>query len=85
MKQQSENISSRTETIRGVVVPEDWDNQFQVKTILIACTGEREIRVENLERFPALLSMSQQEAIITGTIHKCGSVESIVVEHVTGL
>lgn len=84
MKHQSET-TAHLETIRGVVVPGEWDNRFQVTALLIACKGEREIRVENLDRFPDLLAMARQEAIITGTISKNGPTESIVVEHISSL
>ncbi|WP_394699654.1 hypothetical protein [uncultured Pseudodesulfovibrio sp.] len=78
-------ISTRKETIRGVIVPEEWDNQFHVTKILIACKGEREIRVENLDRFPHLLGLSQKETLITGTVTYDGTMESIVIDSVDTL
>lgn len=82
MKKIAKAIFTRKETIRGVVVPRDWDSHFQVTGMLIACKGEREIRVENLNKFPHLVDLSQQEALITGTIKSDGAIESIVIEKI---
>lgn len=83
MKQNTEAQYKRKETIRGVVVPAQWDNQFQVTDILIACRGEREVRVGNLASFPILTSLSQTEAIVTGTVEKHDGNETIMVEAFT--
>ena len=83
MKQTSDAITRRKEIIRGVVVPEQWDDQFRITEVLIACKGEREILVENLDTFPALLSFTQTEAVFTGVVQRRGSAESIVVESVS--
>ncbi|QGY39545.1 hypothetical protein GM415_05235 [Pseudodesulfovibrio cashew] len=83
---QASNISCRRrETIRGVVVPEQWDDQFRVTEVHIACEGEREVRVENLDRFPVLLSLSQTEAVFTGSVLRSDMGESIIVESFTPL
>ncbi|BDQ37059.1 hypothetical protein SYK_14190 [Pseudodesulfovibrio nedwellii] len=81
MKRQKTSAHQK-ETVRGVVVPKEWDNSFQVTELLIACKDEREIRVENLDKFPILFSLSQKEARITGTILKDDGDESIIVEHI---
>lgn len=67
------------ETIRGVVVPAHWDSEFRVTGILIACPGEREVRVENLDSFPMLKSLERNEVQLTGTVEKVGPMETIVV------
>ncbi len=83
MKHPTDTLSDRKETIRGVVVPEQWDDQFRVTEVLIACKGEREILVENLDSFPTLLSFTQTEAVFTGTVRQQGATEFIVVESVS--
>jgi hypothetical protein len=83
MKQSPHPIARRKETVRGVVVPEQWDDQYRVTEVLIACKGERELLVENLDSFPALLSFTRTEAVFTGTVRQRGSAESIVVESVS--
>ena len=83
MKQSSDTLSRRKETVRGVVVPEQWDDQFRVTEVLIACKGERELLVENLESFPSLLSYARTEALFTGTVRRRGSAESIEIDSVS--
>lgn len=73
----------RKETVRGFVVPEQWDDQYRVTRVIIACNGERDIRVENFEKFPMLLTFSQTEASITGIIRNDHGVESILVEQLS--
>lgn len=85
MTQHVQTIQGSRETIRGVVVPEQWDEKFHVTQVHIACKGEREIRVANLDHFPILLSLSQTEAVFTGTVTRQGATESIIVESYTTL
>ncbi|WP_419788406.1 hypothetical protein [Pseudodesulfovibrio sp.] len=73
------------ETIRGMVVPSQWDDQFRVTGILIACLGEREVRVGNLESFPELRTLERAEVRLTGTVDRVGDVETIHVESVSPL
>lgn len=80
MKQQVQHTHSRKETLRGFVVPEQWDDQFQVTEVLIACNGEREVRVENVDKFPQLLSSTQQAVAVTGMVRQNQRSESILVE-----
>ncbi len=83
MKNSSTPEQNPRATIRGMVLPAQWNARFEVTGILVACRDERELRVENLECFPALRSLSQQEAIFTGFIHKKDGVESITLESFT--
>ncbi|MDD3310590.1 hypothetical protein [Pseudodesulfovibrio sp.] len=85
MKHRSDTSVSLKETIRGVVVPAQWDDQFRVTDILIACLGEREVRVGNLESFPVLRTLERTEVRLTGTVKRDGGVEVIHVESVAPL
>lgn len=78
MKQTPPNIPRQT--IRGMVVPAQWDDRFEVTGVLVACHDEREVRVENLESFPHLKNLSQTEALFTGVISSNGNSESIFLE-----
>jgi len=85
LKQRPDNAHPLKETIRGVVVPAQWDDQFRVTDILIACLGEREVRVGNLESFPVLRTLERTEVRLTGTVERDGDVETIHVESVAPL
>ena len=80
---QEQKQRQRTETIRGMVLPRQWDDQFRVTEVLIACKDEREIRVENFAHLPSLLSLSRAEAVFTGVIKNQEGVESMIVESFT--
>lgn len=71
---------SAKETIRGVVVPSQWDREFQVTGFLIACPDEREVRVGNLESFPMLKLLERSEVELTGTVQMEGLAETIVID-----
>ncbi|WP_316897615.1 hypothetical protein [Pseudodesulfovibrio indicus] len=72
-----------TVTVRGMVVPQQWDDQYRVTEVLIACKDEREILVENFKSLPSLLSLSRNEAMFTGVVRKEQGVESMIVESFT--
>lgn len=78
--QQEKRHQNNTVTVMGIVVPRQWDEQFHVTEVLIACKDEREILVENFESLPSLLSLSRAEAVFTGVVRKERGVESMVVE-----
>ncbi|MEF2231172.1 MAG: hypothetical protein V3571_09610 [Pseudodesulfovibrio sp.] len=85
MKHRPDTTHPLKETIRGVVVPAQWDDQYHVTDILIACLGEREVRVGNLEAFPVLRTLERTEVRLTGTVKRDGDVETIHVESVAPL
>lgn len=83
MKQNTTAQHKCKETIRGVVVPAQWDDQFQVTDMLIACRSEREVRIGNLASFPILKSLFQAEAIVVGIVEKHDGNEIIMIETIT--
>ncbi|QJB56816.1 hypothetical protein [Pseudodesulfovibrio sp. zrk46] len=83
MKQTTELNQSYRETIRGMVVPANWNDRFQVTGVLVACHDEREVKVENLESFPNLQALAQQEAVFTGLVRKQDGMEFIFLEDFT--
>lgn len=83
MTQEHEQQQQTMETIRGMVLPQQWDEQFRVTEVMIACKDEREIHIENLEHLPTLLSLSRTEAVFTGVVRKKRGMESMIVETFT--
>lgn len=83
MKDSSTSEQNVKTTIRGMILPAQWDARFEVTEILVACRDERELRVENLECFPMLRDLSRKEAVFTGFIHSSNGVESILLESFT--
>ncbi|MFH1913807.1 MAG: hypothetical protein ABIK45_06000 [Pseudomonadota bacterium] len=83
MQHHADATSARRETISGFIVPMQWDDQFRVTEVLIACEAERDVQVANLHTFPALLSLTRTRASVTGTVRRVGNVETIHVESFT--
>ena len=85
MKRQANNTRPSKETIRGVVVPAQWDSEYRVTGLLIACPGEREVRVGNLDSFPMLRLLERTEVVLTGTVKKDGLAETILIDRIQPL
>jgi len=83
MQEKEKQHRTNTVTVKGMVVPRQWDEHFRVTEVLIACKDEREILVENFNSLPNLLSLSRAEAVFTGVVRKEHGVESMVVESFT--
>lgn len=54
MGKQSRNQNGRIESVVGVLIPTGWNEQFTVTAMALACDGEREIAVSNLDEHPGL-------------------------------
>ena len=58
----------RCKTIRGIVIPEEWDDQGTALTIVIMGQDEFSYRVENTASGEELFRFLQQEVVATGSI-----------------
>ena len=58
----------RCKTIRGIVIPEEWDDQGTALTIVIMGQDEFSYRVENTTSGKELFRFLQQEVVATGSI-----------------
>ena len=85
MKRRPNTTPPSRETLRGVVVPAQWDSQYRVTGMLIACPGEREVRVGNLEAFPMLHLLERTEVELTGTVQRDGVAETIHIDRIQRL
>lgn len=85
MKHPIDTTTLPGEIIRGMVVPAQWDNEFRVTGVLIACPDEREVRVVNLEAFPMLRLLERTEVELTGTILRDGIAETIHIDRIQPL
>lgn len=85
MKNQINDTHRTRETIRGTVLPAQWDTNFRVTGLLIACRNEREVRVGNLDSFPMLMNLERNEVELTGTVHRDQDGETIEIDRVLPL
>ncbi|WP_147822019.1 hypothetical protein [Salidesulfovibrio onnuriiensis] len=56
------------ETFVGVLIPSGWDGDFHVSKISLACNGEKDIAIANLEERPDLLALLQKRVRIAGPV-----------------
>jgi len=68
------------ETAVGVLIPHGWDDNFKVTSVSLACDGEREIVIGNLENHPGLLVLLRKRVSLTGTVARDGEGETMSVE-----
>ncbi|MUM76454.1 hypothetical protein GKC30_02265 [Pseudodesulfovibrio sp. F-1] len=64
----------------GVLIPHGWDDNFSVTSVSLACEGEREIVIGNLESHPGLLVLLRRRVRLTGTVARDGEGETMTVE-----
>ena len=57
-------------TLRGLVIPADWDNTGRVVAVLIATGDENRYFVQQNEIAKQLLGLLRQEVVITGMVRE---------------
>jgi hypothetical protein len=80
MGQRTRTSTPAKETVIGVLIPHGWDENFSVTSISLACDGEREIVIGNLNRHPGLLDLLRKRIRATGAVMRGGQGESMNVD-----
>jgi hypothetical protein len=57
-------------TVRGIVIPVDWDEEGNVLAVAILGAGEEEHFVEQDEEGKKLLELTRQEVEVSGTVRE---------------
>ena len=57
-------------TIRGIVIPVDWDEEGNALAVAILSAGEKEHFVEQDSEGKKLLGLMQQEVEVSGTVRE---------------
>ncbi|MFH1913818.1 MAG: hypothetical protein ABIK45_06055 [Pseudomonadota bacterium] len=68
------------ETAVGVLIPHGWDDNFSVTSVSLACDGEREIVIGNLDNHPGLLVLLRRRVSLTGAVTRDERGECMTVE-----
>lgn len=66
-------------SIRGIVVPVDWDEKGNVITAAISCQDEVEYQLDNNKKGSELLSLAQEEVEAIGIVRENGDRKVITV------
>jgi hypothetical protein len=70
MGQSKRTSSPGSETVIGVLIPHGWDESFSVTSVSLACDGEREIVIGNLDNHPGLLVLLRKRVSLSGAIRR---------------
>ena len=73
------------DSIKGIVIPSDWDSKGNVISLVIATRDEQEYIIENHQQFSNLKKLLRQEVVVIGSIKfrnnsKMINVKSIRIE-----
>ena len=69
-------------TIRGIVIPADWDEKGNVVAIAISTYDEDEyfINIEKREKGKKLLALIREEVEVSGLVHENEDIKTITVK-----
>ena len=73
------------ESIKGIVIPSDWDSNGNVISLVIATRDEEEYIIENHQKLSNLKKLLRKEVVVNGSIkcrnnYKIINVKSIRIE-----
>ena len=84
---QTANILKETpmDSIKGIVIPSDWDSNGNVISLAIATRDEEEYIIENHQKLSNLKKLLRKEVVVNGSIkyrnnYKIINVKSIRIE-----
>lgn len=55
--------------IRGIIIPDDWDEQNKITAIAISAVGEKEYLVKMTPKGKELLRHVRQKVVVKGYVH----------------
>ena len=79
MEQETRKPKVNTESVVGVLIPTGWNEQFGVTAMALACDGEREIAVGNLDEHPELHAAMRRRVRVEGSVTRKGMLETMDV------
>ena len=65
------------DSIKGIVIPSDWDSNGNVISMAIATRNEEEYIIENHQKLLNLKELLRQEVVVNGSI-KCRNNSKII-------
>jgi hypothetical protein len=61
---------ARTDTLTGIVIPVDWNDDQEVIAVALATSDEKEYQISGNRKGKELLSCLQQQVEVTGALSK---------------
>jgi hypothetical protein len=68
-------------TVRGILLPVDWDENGHVIALALSGTDEKEHRIEINDKKAELLALLQKEVEVTGLLRERAGNSVIVLNH----
>ncbi|MBN2061193.1 MAG: hypothetical protein JW882_12340 [Deltaproteobacteria bacterium] len=68
-------------TIRGIVLPADWDDKGNIKNILISTPNEEEYYITSNEKSEILMDFLRQEVEVVGPVRENKHQKSITIQN----
>ena len=65
------------DSIKGIVIPSDWDSNGNVISMAIATRNEEEYIIENHQKLLNLKELLRQEVVVNGSI-KCRNNSKVI-------
>ena len=80
MKEKNIREIEKKDIVDGVLIPSEWDSSYRVKSIAIACNGEREVAITNLKEHPGLYELLRKRVKVVGKVRRHDQKETMDVE-----
>ena len=75
----AEGISGNRLTVRGILIPVDWDDEGHVTAVAVSTRNEIEYLVDKNEQWKGLLALIRKEVEVTGIVKEGDSQRTISV------
>lgn len=69
-KRKEQSVGERSKTVRGIVIPADWDDAGNVLAIAVSAPGEKQYIVEQNALEKELKRLIRQEVEVMGVVGK---------------
>jgi 5S rRNA maturation endonuclease (ribonuclease M5) len=79
MKQKSKRRDKLT-SLRGIILPTDWDKDGNVIALGLSGTDEKDYRIEVKAKKPELLGLLQKEVEVTGLLKEEAGTRTILLK-----
>lgn len=76
----SSNADHEPITLRGLIVPADWDEKGKVVSVAISTFDEEEYVLDDDETAKGLLKLMRQEVVIIGVVREIGGKKCLTVK-----
>jgi hypothetical protein len=74
-------IAKETITVRGLIIPAEWDSEGNTTAVVVSAPGERDYLVDKAARGMELLEFIRKEAEVSGMVRNEDTRTIIIVDN----